>query len=95
VPGAFEVYDTASGQLVKSFPEEGSARLDRLEDLDDDVLVTAMGRTVTLRRVSDGKHSTIHLRGQAHAKLEAPGLFVAGGRHVTFMPIADVRRRLK
>jgi hypothetical protein len=94
VQGAFEVYDTGSGELVKSFPAEGSARLDRLEDLDDDVLVTAMGRRVTLRRVSDGKHSTIHLHGQAHAKLEAPGLFVAGGRHVTFMPIADVRRRL-
>jgi len=95
VPGAFEVYDTGSGELVKSFPAEGSARFDRLEDLDDEVLVTAKGRTVTLSRVSDGKHTAIQVNGQAHAKLEAPGLFLAGGRHVRFMPIAAVRRRLK
>lgn len=94
VPGSVEIYDTASGQLVKSFPAEGSARLDRLEDLDHGILVTAMGKTVTLRRLSDGRTARITMGGIAHAQLEPAGLFVAGGRRVTFVPMADVLRRL-
>ena len=94
VPGAFEIYDTGSGELIKSFPAEGSARLDRLEDLEHGILVTAMQKTVTLRRVSDGRTATFQTRGQAYSQLEPPGLFVAGGRRVTFTPIADVLRRL-
>jgi hypothetical protein len=94
VPGAFAVYDVGSGELVRSFPAEGSARLDRLEDLQDGILVTAMRRTVTVRRVSNGRNLTIAARGKAYAKLESAGLFVAGGHRVTFAPMADVLGRL-
>jgi hypothetical protein len=94
VPGASDVYDVGSGELVRSFPAKGSARLDRLEDLQDGILVTAMRRTVTVRRVSDGKNLTIAARGKAYAKLEPAGLFVAGGHRVTFAPMADVLGRL-
>jgi hypothetical protein len=94
VPGAFDVYDVGSGELVRSFPAEGSAGLDRLEDLQDGILVTAMRRTVTVRRVSDGNNMTIAARGRAYAKLEPAGLFVAGGHRVTFTPMADVLGRL-
>jgi hypothetical protein len=94
VPGAFAVYDVGSGELVRSFPAEGSARLDRLEDLQDGILVTAMRRTVTARRVSDGNNMTIAARGKAYAALEPAGLFVAGGHRVTFTPMADVLGRL-
>ena len=34
VPGAFQVYDTGSGELITTFPAEGSARLDPLQDLE-------------------------------------------------------------
>jgi hypothetical protein len=94
VPGAFAVYDVGSRELVRSFPAEGSARLDRLEDLQDGILVTAMRRTVTVRRVSNGRNLTIAARGKAYAKLEPAGLFVAGGHRVTFTPMADVLGRL-
>ena len=79
---------------LAAFPAEGSARLDALEDLEHGMLVTAMQKTVTLRRVSDGRTTTLQTRGQAYAQLEPPGLFVAGGRRVTFTPMAAVLRRL-
>ncbi len=94
VPGAFQVYDTGSGELITSFPAEGSARLDRLQDLERGILVTAKQRTVTLRRLSDGRAATLPARGIARAQLEPPGLFVAGGRRVTFTPMRDVLRLL-
>jgi hypothetical protein len=95
VPGAVEIYDTGSGRLVSSFPVAGSARLDRLEDLDSGILVTAMGRTVTLRRLSDGRKATMQSPGVAHAQLEPAGLFVASGHRVTFTPRRDVLHMLR
>jgi hypothetical protein len=91
VPGAVEIYDTGSGELVKKYPAQAKARL---ADLEGDILVTAMGRIVTLRRISDGRSATIRARGWAHAQLEEPGLFVAGARRVTFTPLAGVQRML-
>jgi hypothetical protein len=90
VPGAVEIYDTGSGELVKSLP----MRLDRLEDIEHGILVTATKRTVTLRRLSDDHTVRIHTRAIAHAQLEPSGLVVAGGHRVTFVPMADILRRL-
>jgi hypothetical protein len=94
VPGAFEIHDAGTGELLQSIPAQGSARLDRLEDLDHGILVTAMEKTVTLRRLSDGKTATFELRGPAHARLEPAGVFLAGGHRVTFVPMARVLGRL-
>jgi len=58
------------------------------------ILVTTMEKTVTLRRLSDGKTATFELRGTAHARLEPAGLFLAGGHRVTFVPMARVLGRL-
>jgi len=88
---AVEVYDTGSGELTAQFPVAPSLRL---EDFDDGILVTADGRTVTLRRLGDGRVRTIRTARIAHAQLERPGLFVAAGRRVTFTPMRDVLRRL-
>jgi hypothetical protein len=88
---AVKVYDTGSGQLVVRFP---AARQLRLEDLERDILVTALGRTITLRRLGNGRTRTIRAGGTARAQLERPGLFVAAGRRVTFTPMRDVVRRL-
>ncbi len=90
VPGAVEIYDAGSGKLIRRFDLANA----RLEDLDGGILVTAMGRTVTLRRLRDGRTATIHTRGIAHAQLEGAGLFVAGGRRVTFTPRRDILRLL-
>lgn len=87
---AVEIYDTGSGQLVARVPATSHLRL---EDLDNGILVTAVGRTVTLRRIGGGRKGTILAGGTAHAQLERPGLFVAGGRRVTFTPIRDVLRQ--
>jgi hypothetical protein len=88
---AVEVYDTDSGQPAARFPAASNVRL---EDLDGDILVTALGQTVTLRRLGDGRTTTIRAGGTAHAQLERPGLFVGGGRRVTFTPMSDVLRHL-
>jgi hypothetical protein len=88
---AVEVYDTDSGRLTARFR---AARSLRLQDLDRAILVTASGRMVTLRRLGRGQTSTIQAAGTAWAQLERPGLFVAGGRRVTFTPIRDVLHRL-
>jgi hypothetical protein len=88
---AVEVYDTGSGRLAARFPATSQLRL---EDLDNGILVTAVGRAVTLRRLGGGRKRTILAGGTAHAQLERPGLFVAGGRRVTFTPIREVLRRL-
>jgi hypothetical protein len=91
VRGAVDVYDVGSAQMVEHIPV---APLARLEDLEAGILVTAVKRTIKLRRLADGRVATIHTRGVAHAQLEAAGLFVAGARHITFTPMAVLLRRL-
>jgi hypothetical protein len=88
---AVEVYDSGSGRLAARFP---AANQLRLEDLERGILVTASGRTVTLRRLRDGRTTTIQANGIARAQLERPGLFLSASRHVTFTPMRDVLRRL-
>jgi hypothetical protein len=88
---AVEVYDVASGDLIRTVPAAGGVRL---EDLQGDLLVTAAGGTVTLRRLGDGRTITIRAGGLARAQLEAPGLIVSGARRLTFTPMRDVLRRL-
>jgi hypothetical protein len=86
-----EVYDIRSGELTTRLPAASGLRL---QDLDQDVLVTATGGTVTLRRLGNGRTSTLQPGRTAYAQLEPSGLFVAGARRVTFMPMRDVLRRL-
>jgi hypothetical protein len=88
---AIHVYDVGSGDLSDRLP---ASRPVTLEDLDGDILVTASGGTVKLQRLGDGRTTTFHTGGVARAQLEPPGLFVAGARRVTFMPMRDVLRRL-
>jgi len=88
---AVEVYDTDSGQLTAQVPATNRTTL---EDLDGEILVTALGRTVTLRRLGHGRTITIRETRLAHAQLEPPGLFVAAGARVTFTPRRLVVRRL-
>jgi hypothetical protein len=87
---AVEVYDTTTGELSARFPSVSG----RLEDLDRDILVTALGGTVTLRKLSNGRTTTIHAGRTGLAQLERPGLFIASARRVTFLPMRDVLRRL-
>jgi len=88
---AVEVYDTDSGRLTNRFPFPKAVSL---EDLDGDLLVAASGETVTLRRLADGRTTTVRTVGAARAQLEPPGLFVAGARSLTFLPMREVRHRL-
>jgi hypothetical protein len=88
---AIEVYDTDTGQLSARFASLSGVRL---EDLARDILVTASGGTVKLRRLGDGSTTTIRAGRPAFAQLEPSGLFVAGARRVTFTPMRDVLRRL-
>jgi hypothetical protein len=88
---AIEVYETDTGQLSTRFPSLSGVRL---EDLDRDILVTASGGTITLRRLGDGRTSTFHAGRTGLAQLERPGLFLASARRVSFMPMRDVLRRL-
>jgi hypothetical protein len=88
---AVEVYDARTGRRVFRIPAASGVRL---QDLDGDLLVTASAGTVTLRRLSDGKAIAIRTGRVALAQLERPGLFVAGGRRVNFLPMRDVVRRL-
>ena len=88
---AVEVYDTTSGLRTDRFPAASGLRL---QDLDRDILVTASGASVTLRRLGDGRTSTIRAGRTALAQLESPGLFVAGDQRVTFTPMRDVLRKL-
>ena len=88
---AVEVYDTGSGRQTARLP---AARQLRLQDLDRDILVTTTGTTVTLRKLGNGRTSTIQAGSNAHAQLEPSGLFVSAARHVTFTPMRDVLRKL-
>jgi hypothetical protein len=91
VPGSLAVYDAGSGSVVATIPAKSG---DHLEDLAAGILVIANGKTVTLQRLSDGHNAVLHAAGYARARLERAGLFIAGGRRVTFTPMADVRRAL-
>jgi len=82
-----EIYDTDSGDRTARFPAA------QLEDLEGDILVTSRN-AITLRRLGNGRTTTIHTRGPAHAQLEPPGLFVATTHTVTFTPMKDLARRL-
>jgi hypothetical protein len=88
---AVEVYDLASGDRVQRLPAASGLRL---EDLERDMLVTASGGWVTLRKLSNGRTATFHAGGVARGQLEPAGLFVSGARRVTFLPMRDVARRL-
>ena len=91
VPGAVEIYDTRSGELIHRFPLSAP---ERLEDFEKGIFVTATRRGVTLRRVRDGRTATVRARAIAHAQLEPSGLFVAGGHRVTFVSMRGVLRLL-
>jgi len=88
---AVEIYDTGSGRLTKRLSLANAASL---AALDGEVLVTTSASTVTLRRLTDGHTLALHTDGTAKAKLTDRGLFVAGARRVTFMPLDDLLRRL-
>jgi Tol biopolymer transport system component len=88
---AVEIYDTGTGQRTDRFPVPKAVSL---QDLEGDILVTASGETVTLHRLGDGRILTLHTDGRAKAKLEQPGLYLAGAHRVTFTQMKDVLRRL-
>jgi hypothetical protein len=88
---AVEVYDTENGDRLDRLSVPKAVRL---EDLDGDILVTAWGGTVTLRRLGDGSTTRIGAGRTGLAQLERAGLFVASARRVTFIPMRDVLRRL-
>jgi hypothetical protein len=88
---AVEVYNRSTGEMDARFAVSKDVRL---QDLAGGILVTASGGTVTLRRLADGRTSMLRVGRTALAQLEPSGLFVAGARRVTFMPMRDVARRL-
>jgi hypothetical protein len=90
VARAIEVYDTRTGERAARISVANGVRL---EDLDGDILVTASADKITLRRLGDGRTSTLRAGRTALAALERQGLFVAGARRVTFTPMRDVLRR--
>ena len=89
--GAVEVYDVEGGEVT--FRRQVAADV-RLQDLDRDILVTASSDKVTLRRLGSGRTTTLRPGRTAYGQLEPAGLFTAGARRVTFMPMRDVLRRL-
>jgi Tol biopolymer transport system component len=88
---AVEVYDTASGRRTDRFPVPKAVKL---QDLEGDILVTASGKTVTLRKLGNGHTVAFRTVGRAKGAIEKPGLYLAGARRVTFMPMREVLRRL-
>jgi WD40-like Beta Propeller Repeat len=88
---AVEVYDADSGRRTDRLPVPKAVML---EDLEGDILVTASGTTVTLRKLSNGRTAAFETAGRAKAALEKPGLYLAGTHRVTFTPMRDVQRRL-
>jgi Tol biopolymer transport system component len=88
---AVEIYDTGTGRRTQRIP---LAKPATLEDLEGDILVTASGDTVTLRRLGNGRTLTLRTDGRAKAALERPGLYLAGARRVAFTPMREVLRRL-
>ena len=88
---AVEIYDTKNGDRLDRLSVPKAARL---EDLEDDILVTAVGGAVTLRRLGDGSTTKITAGRTGLAQLERSGLFVASARGVSFLPMREVVRRL-
>ena len=87
------VYNTQTGVVSTRLVirSEGA----RLEDLDHGILVTASGSTVTALRLGDGQIATFRVGGVARAQLEPSGLFIAGSRRVTFIPMRNLLRRFR
>jgi hypothetical protein len=88
---AVEVYGADSGERLD---RRVVPKAVRLEDLEGDILVTAWGGAVTLRRLGDGSTTKIGAGRTGLAQLERPGLFVASARRVSFLPTREVVRRL-
>src|SRR5215217_3125749 len=87
---ALEVYDIKNGDRLDRLSVPKAVRL---EDLEGDILVTAWGGVVTLRRLGDGSTTKIGAGRTGLAQLERPGLFVASGRRVSFLPLREIARR--
>jgi hypothetical protein len=88
---AVEVYDLRTGTQSARFVVAQNVKL---ADLEGDILVTTAGGAATLRRLGRNRMFTFRARGVALAQIERPGLFLAGARGVTFLPMRDVLRRL-
>jgi hypothetical protein len=89
--GAIELYDATSGQLTSSVPTGAGVRL---EDLEGELLVTALHNVVTVRKLGAGRTTSYRTDGVATGQLEQPGLFVAGPHWVTFTAMSTIERRL-
>ena len=88
---AVEVYDVGSGRRTDRFVVGKAVTL---QDLEGDILATAGVKTVSLRKLGNGRTVAFGTVGPAKAALEKPGLFLAGSHRVTFTPMQDVLRRL-
>jgi Tol biopolymer transport system component len=88
---AVEIYDVGSGEQLDRIPV---ARAVRLEDMQGELLLTASSTALTIRRLADGRTTTVRTAGAARGQLEAAGLFAAGARRVAFIPMAEVLSRL-
>ena len=89
--GAIELYDATSGQLTARVPAAAGVRL---EDLEGELLVTALNDVVTVRKLGAGQTTFFRTDGVARGQLEQPGLFVVGPHRVTFTPMSALERRL-
>jgi Tol biopolymer transport system component len=89
--GAIELYDASSGQLTATVPAAAGVKL---EDLEGELLVTALNDIVTVRKLGAGRTTSFRTDGVARGQLEQPGLFVAGPHRVTFTPMGALERRL-
>ena len=88
---AVEVYDVGSGRRTDRFVVGKAVTL---QDLEGDILATAGVKTVSLRKLGNGRTVAFGTVGPAKAAIEKPGLFLAGSHRVTFTPMQDVLRRL-
>lgn len=86
---AIDVYDVASGRRTAHFRDATD-----LQDLEGDILVNAPSAGVVLRRLGTGRAITLAAGTGASARLERPGLFLAGDHRITFTPMRVIRRRL-
>ena len=95
--GVLEVYDARSGraELQRTAPAGY-----RLTDADGGVAVLVSRTTIVLRRLADGRTTTLKPgRGPVFAELEPQGLYYSnatagGGGRVVFVPRAEIVRRL-
>jgi hypothetical protein len=87
---SLEVYDTRSGALIEEHALQGTAP--RLQDLQAGIAIYVANARVRALRLSDGKDVVI-VRGGV-AQIEAPGVFAALKRQVTFVPKALVLKKL-